>query len=248
MKKKILIVLSCILFFLIGIIIGRNIDIHKEKQLVLNNNQMMVDGLGIINIEKENEEEFTNNVTPIKIMYASKINSLDRKIQIYGINNNFKYTNIELEMDFFDENGFMIDFKSISGILLPNREYVLTIEYSDSDTYKSYKLKYKAYEADSKYETLYDENKIEYSSVKTSNNEVIISFKNKNENKIGKIYFSCILYNDKKVVGALSVSDNNISYNKGNSLRCVPNKTGLIFNDYKVILTQILNVGELGEI
>ena len=248
MKKKILIILSCILFFLIGMIIGRNINIHEEKHLVLNDNQMMEDGLGIINIEKEDSNEFTNNITPIKIMYASKINTLEKKFQIYGINNNSKYTNIELEIDFFDENGFMIDFKSISGILLPNREYALSIEYIDSDTFKSYKLKYKAYEADSKYETLYNENKIEYSSVKTINNEVIISFKNKNENKIGKIYFSCVLYNDKEVVGALSVSDKNILPNKGNTLKCIPNKSDLMFNDYKVIITQILNTEVLGEI
>ena len=239
MRKKTILILACLLLFLIGIIIGKKITLNKEKKLILNDNQIMADNLGIISIEKANNDEFTNNVTPIKVIYDSKINTLDKRFQIYGFNNNSKVTKIEMEIYFYDENGNSVAFRSKNGVILPNREYVIVIDYLENNIYNSYKLIYKAEEADSGYMTLYDENKITYSSVKTSNNEIVISYKNNNKKEIGKIYFSCILYYDKEIVGTLSVDDSNILDGRGNNLRCIPNNN-LQYNDYKVILSQLL--------
>ena len=241
MNKKILLIVISMLFLVSGFIVGKSLKIQKNE-IVLKDNEFILNDIGIIEVNKENDEQFTQNIQPIKFSYVSKINTLDKKILMYAVNNNEKVTAVEVEVDFYDENGYAIDLKTQSGIIMPKTPFIITIEYLDNSTYKTYKVKYKAYEISSKYNDVKIQDNIELSSVKTNNNDIIVSFKNKNNFKIDKIFISCILYNDKEIVDIVSVDSENISFNKGNTLTCVPNNN-LIYNDYKIYISQMYDLG-----
>ena len=240
MRNKIIIILTCCLLFVVGISIGINITIkNKEINSFINGSEYYVNNIGNVSIQKTDNNDYTNNITLYKFSYVTKNTTLDRKFQIYAKNNNMNFTKIEFELDFFDENGYQVDLLTKKATILPNTEFVVEIDYLDNSTYNSYRIKYKASESLNNIVLNNDIDKIKYSSIKRTDGSIFISFNNETNKKIDYIYFSCILYKDDLVVDTLVGKNENVLPNNGGIAECKPANSELLYNNYKVYLSQI---------
>lgn len=259
MKNNVLKILSivivCLLFILAGIGIGVKIESSKNPSQA-GSDPVQKDGQVKnapidVNALKETfkeENEYSKNVEIIKYFYYENPSLKDygtgKELQVYGKNNNNVAVEINAELNFYDEKGNIIDYKSDRINVLPNTEFGLSILAYSSKDYYGYSIRYEINKSKSYY--IFLDNVKTTSINKTENDSINISYKNESEKTVDMIRYTCILYQGQEVIGVLKAYASSVNPGASAVTTCY-NGTEIKYSDYKVILSESYNYTEESE-
>jgi hypothetical protein len=250
MFKKIAIIVVCVLFVTAGVIVG--IKIYNDKNTMpltpdghekVKNPTIDVSKLKEI-IEEEND--YAKNVQIIKYFYYEnsliKDSGTGKELQVYGKNNNDVAVEIKAELNFYDELGNIVDYKSDRIDVFPGTEFGLSILAYSSKDYYDYSIKYKISPSKSYYIFL---DNIE-TTHKLGNKSILIDYKNNNEIDVDMLRYTCVLYKNNNVVGVLKTFISAAKVGETSQTTCY-NKGEIEFDNYEVILSESYNYTQESE-
>lgn len=253
--KILSIVIICVLFLLVGIGIGIKIE-SKKSPLQTNSDATMLGrqvknapvDVALLKTSFKKENEYSKNVEIINYFYYEnpilKESGTGRELQVYGKNSNNVAVEINAELNFYDQKGNIIDYKSDRINVLPNTEFGLVILAYSSKDYYSYSIQYDINKSKSYYIFL---DNIKTTSInKTENDSITISYKNETNNTVDMIRYTCVLYDGKEVIGVLKTYAPSVKPGTSAVTTCY-NSTELKYSDYKVILSESYNYTEESE-
>ena len=233
-NNKIIYIIIAIVLIIIFIVLGyfivksqnNNKENDNEKTILEDNKEKKEDDLleeytfnlfdtSKIKSTPADTSELTKNIEIYNLYFNPKYQNYGkyRYVYIYGKNNNSEMVSINVNIEYYDKEGYRIEKNVAHGHVYGNSEFVLdTTVLDDTYDYKTVKVTYEAKKIKS-YEKEVPITSLESTTNKLNDNNIKLTIKNNyNDSSTAKYVFisaACIYYKNGKVVFATngSVSD-----------------------------------------
>ena len=153
--------------------------------------------------EAKDDKELSKNVEIYKIFFNPKSTTgKTKEAYVYGKNNNNTSVKVNIEVEYYDSEGYRVNSDATSRIVMANSEFVLQIYVKDDSLdYKTTKLLYSAKKVESYY-TEINIDDLEVNDTLLNDGNINVTIKNNSSIVLKSSYLGCIYYKDNKEVFA----------------------------------------------
>lgn len=260
-KNKIIIIILLLVFcslLLIGIsiLIGTKFIKNDKSNTEIKDNVNLDNNVDIeytFNLYDTNmprkvkdEKDISKNIEIYDIFFnPNSTTGKTKDAYVYGKNNNDISVRVNIEVEYYDAEGYRIDSSSTSTIVSPSSEFVLSSYVKDdSIKYKTTKLFYSSKKVESYYNII-NLNDLEISSTLLNDNDIETYIKNNSNIEIKSAHLGCIYYKEGEKVFASTGFASDINPNETGKAKFYSHKLYLKpydssqkieFDDFKVFL------------
>jgi len=201
-----------------------------------------------IEIVANNDSELTKNIVINDIFFKTESTELGsyEPVYIYGKNNNSSIVEINLELNYYDKEGYRIERDTTEVVVSSGKEFVGNIiARDDSLEYETIKLMYTVKKLKS-YKKEINLNEIEYQGEIYSDGDINVRVKNNSNTEMFFGNFACLYYKDNKIVYATNRTLTGLEPGMTNEVKFYKNELYLNkdysnikkieYDDYKIIL------------